>query len=156
MSYLETYNAGEFGSGGAGGVAALDVADSVNWSFPSFQIPADARGPMTIVVTAIDGAGREASADPIDLDVTSPLSIAVVGSGVVPPGGTLASPSSNQRRSSVAPEPQVVLLNQGDAESRSFRDDEPRRGVAPLVVAILVILALGAGFLLGYAVAKAG
>ena len=74
----------------------------------------------------------------------------------LPPGGTLASPSSNQRRSSVAPEPQVVLLNQGDAESRSFRDDEPRRGVAPLVVAILVILALGAGFLLGYAVAKAG
>ncbi|HMM34458.1 MAG TPA: Ig-like domain-containing protein [Thermoanaerobaculia bacterium] len=89
MSYLETYNAGEFGSGGAGGVAALDVADSVSWSFPSFQIPADARGPMKIVVTAIDGAGREASADPIELEVTSPFSIAVVGSGTVPPGGTL-------------------------------------------------------------------
>lgn len=65
----------------------LSGTDWEDWF--GFQIPDDARGPMRIVMTAIDGAGRVASTDPIELEVTSSFSIAVVGSGVVAPGGTL-------------------------------------------------------------------
>jgi serine/threonine-protein kinase len=69
---------------------------------------------------------------------------------VTPAGGTLASPSSRPSRASHAP-PQIVVVDE-DPAARSFAG--AKRGVSPLVVLVLVVLALGAGFLLGFAVAR--
>ncbi len=89
ITYEDVVSAGSYGSGGSGAVSALASEWFVNGSFGSFSIPSDARGPMRIVVTAIDGRGRSGSSDPIDLEVVEGLHLEVVGSGVVAPGGTL-------------------------------------------------------------------
>jgi serine/threonine-protein kinase len=69
---------------------------------------------------------------------------------VTPAGDTLASPSSRRGRGSHPP-PEIVLVDD-DPGTRSFAG--ARRGVAPALVLVLVVLALGAGFLLGFAVAR--
>jgi len=89
VTYDDLVDVGAFGTSVPGGLATLDTTQVVNGWFSSFEIPADANGLMTILVTAIDGMGRTGSAQPIHLDVGSPLSIAVSGPDVVAPGGTL-------------------------------------------------------------------
>lgn len=90
VTYEDSVEAGVFGTRRPGGVSALDVTRYVTGWFPEFFIPAEARGPMRIVVTAIDGAGRTGSSEPIDLEVVqSPLTLSVVGPATVEPGGTL-------------------------------------------------------------------
>jgi eukaryotic-like serine/threonine-protein kinase len=80
------------------------------------------------------------------------------------PGGTLASPARVERVSE-ARAPQVVVQDAGGTlPSKDLPMLEPvssgapriRRGVAPVVVVLLVALALVAGFLLGFAAARAG
>ncbi len=69
----------------------------------------------------------------------------------IPTSGTLASSANPHRGSAI---PQIPII--GDEESRSFSSGrEERRGISPPVVALLVVLALGAGFLMGYAAARA-
>ena len=70
----------------------------------------------------------------------------------VPTSGTLASPSNPHRGSAI---PQIPIVGDEDGRSFSSSHGEERRGISPAVVALLVILALGAGFLMGYAVARA-
>lgn len=70
----------------------------------------------------------------------------------VPTSGTLASPSNPHRGSGI---PQIPIVGDEDARSFSSQGGEERRGISPTVVALLVILALGAGFLMGYAAARA-
>jgi hypothetical protein len=76
----------------------------------------------------------------------------------VGPGGTLASPHG---RSVTEPPPQVVMVgaSHGTLPSEnlpmfSARGAGSRRGVAPWLVIVLVVGALVAGFLLGFATAR--
>jgi serine/threonine-protein kinase len=62
----------------------------------------------------------------------------------VPVSGTLSSSPSPHRGSGI---PEIPIVGSEDIERKS--------GISPMVVALLVILALGAGFLMGYAVARA-
>jgi serine/threonine-protein kinase len=64
-----------------------------------------------------------------------------------PAGGTLASPSSPRR----AAPGQAVVIEETYTGPES-RATEGRRGIAPHLVAILVVLGLVAGFFMGYAV----
>ena len=83
---------------------------------------------------------------------TSPSSDPNVG-----PGGTLASPHG---RSVTDPPPQIMMVgaSQGTLPSENLPMFSPhgsaRRGVAPWLVIVLVIGALVAGFLLGFATAR--
>ena len=78
----------------------------------------------------------------------------------VGPGGTLASPHG---RSVTEPPPQVVVVgaSQGTLPSENLPMFSAhgtvagRRGVVPWLVIVLVVGALVAGFLLGYATARA-
>jgi serine/threonine-protein kinase len=70
----------------------------------------------------------------------------------VPTSGTLASPSNPHRGSAI---PQIPIVGDEDARGFSSSREGERKGISPAVVALLVILALGAGFLMGYAVARA-
>ena len=78
----------------------------------------------------------------------------------VGPGGTLASPHG---RSVTEPPPQVIMVGasqHGTLPSENLPMFSPhgaarRRGVAPWLVIVLVVGALIAGFLLGYATARA-
>jgi serine/threonine protein kinase len=76
----------------------------------------------------------------------------------VGPGGTLASPHG---RSVTEPPPQIIMVgaSQGTLPSENLpmfsAHGSVRRGVAPWLVIVLVIGALVAGFLLGFATARA-
>ena len=80
--------------------------------------------------------------------------------GNVGPGGTLASMHG---RSVTEPPPQVIMVHGGAAHGTLPSENLPmfsahgarRRGVAPWLVIVLVTAALIAGFLLGYATARA-
>jgi hypothetical protein len=74
----------------------------------------------------------------------------------VGPSGTLASPHG---RSVTEPPPQVVMVgSQGTLPSENLpmfsARGEARRGVAPWLVIVLVVGALVAGFLLGFATGR--
>jgi serine/threonine protein kinase len=79
----------------------------------------------------------------------------------VGPGGTLASPRTGDARSVTEPPPQVVMVgaSQGTLPSENLpmfsAHGLSRRGVVPWLVIVLVVGALIAGFLLGYATARA-
>ena len=75
------------------------------------------------------------------------------------PGGTLASPIG--RAVSQPPPPEVAVVSVGASQGTLPSENLPmfsapgsRRGVAPLVVVVLVLAALAAGFLLGLATAR--
>ncbi len=90
VEYDKTYSVGEFGSSvGGRGVSSLDIASNLSRTLPPFIVPSEARGLMTIQVTAIDGSNRMKNAQPITLDVDRLLSLSVAGASVVAPGGTL-------------------------------------------------------------------
>ncbi len=73
------------------------------------------------------------------------------GAGLAGPSGTLASPKG---RLVTDPPPKVVMAS-GTLPSENLPMlSAPRRGVAPWVVALLVVGALAAGFLLGLASAR--
>jgi serine/threonine-protein kinase len=95
-----------------------------------------------------------ATAPPPPMTSTSPAADPNIG-----PGGTLASPHG---RSVTDPPPQIVMVgaSQGTLPSEnlpmfSAHGGAARRGVAPWLVIVLVIGALVAGFLLGFATARA-
>ncbi len=71
------------------------------------------------------------------------------------PGGTLSSkPGQSPARQSYAPhQVSLVAPPSGDLDSRSFRG-APRRSVPAVAVAALVMLALLAGFAIGFAVGR--
>ncbi|MEA2746405.1 MAG: eukaryotic-like serine/threonine-protein kinase [Myxococcales bacterium] len=81
----------------------------------------------------------------------------------VGPGGTLASPRTGAR-SVTDPPPQVVMVGGSGASHGTLPSENlpmfsahglSRRGVVPWLVIVLVVGALVAGFLLGYATARA-
>ncbi len=87
-------------------------------------------------------------------DAVQRISLPAVDSG---PGGTLSSGAG--RTPSAPPPPQVLMVPPAtpNLDPHSFagpRGETKRAGVAPAVVALLVLLALGAGFLLGFAVGR--
>jgi len=104
----------------------------------------------------------QAGALPESMPQAAPLTTAaaILGEGGnVGPGGTLASPHG---RSVTEPPPQVVMVGaaHGTLPSENLPMFSPhgsgrRRGVAPWLVIVLVVGALFAGFLLGYASARA-
>ena len=80
---------------------------------------------------------------------------------MVGPGGTLASPRTGDARSVTEPPPQVVVVgaSHGTLPSENLpmfsAHGLSRRGIATWLVVVLVLGALIAGFLLGYATARA-
>ena len=72
------------------------------------------------------------------------------------PGGTLSSPRPGGPVRPSAPPPQVQLIPppSGDLESRSFRGREQGRRVSAVVALLLVLVALGAGFAVGFAAGR--
>jgi serine/threonine-protein kinase len=93
----------------------------------------------------------------------SPTTLAEAG-GVKGPSGTLASPVRAEvvAGQSQHPPPPVVVVSGGTLPSQDLPMLDPvthgapriRRGIAPLVVVVLVVLALLAGFSLGFAVGR--
>jgi hypothetical protein len=102
------------------------------------------------------------AAVPMTMQQAVPPSVAAAAvdlDGNVGPGGTLASPHG---RSVTEPPPQVIMVgaSNGTLPSENLPMFSPhgaarRRGVAPWLVIVLVVGALIAGFLLGYATARA-
>jgi serine/threonine-protein kinase len=113
---------------------------------PSMFAPmrSSAPGPIGAPMTMQTGLPTSTSQPPPDLNVG--------------PGGTLASPHG---RSVTEPPPQVVVVgaSHGTLPSENLpmfsAHGMSRRGVVPWLVIVLVVGALVAGFLLGYATARA-
>jgi serine/threonine protein kinase len=85
-----------------------------------------------------------AFAPPNPLEATTPSPGGTLSSRPVVPGGV---------RASVPPQVQIVPPPSGDLESRSFRGQN-KRGVPAAAVAALVLLALIAGIVIGFAVGR--
>jgi hypothetical protein len=131
---------------GAEGNAAVGLALSRLPEVPSMFAPMHASGVF-------------AHGPPTAMQQAAPMTSASQPPGdiYVGPGGTLASPLGH---SVTVPPPQVVAVGaHGTLPSENlpmFSAHAPvRRGVAPWLVIVLVASALIAGFLLGFAIARA-
>ncbi len=139
--------------GSVGRIAAAAMPLSRLPEVPSVYAPS---GPAPVQTAAAAGVGN----------TTLPSALPPTAQGDAPqrplsPGGTLASPATPAVAEAV---PQVVVLaGQGFALGETLpskdlpvisKNEDVRRGVGPLVVTLLVVAALVAGFLLGFAAGR--
>ena len=138
---------------------ALSAALGTDGNPPAAGLPLS-RLPDVPSMFAPMRSSSQVPAIPQTVQQAMPMTAALpAADGNVGPGGTLASPHG---RSVTEPPPQVVMVgaSHGTLPSENlpmFSAHGPgrRRGVAPWLVIVLVVGALIAGFLLGFATARA-
>ncbi len=142
---------------------ALSAALGAEGLAPAAGLPLSRLPEVPSMFAPMRPASSGAAAVPMTVQQALPVSAAAASAldadGNVGPGGTLASPHG---RSVTEPPPQVVMVgaSHGTLPSENLPMFSPhgaarRRGVAPWLVIVLVVGALIAGFLLGYATARA-
>jgi eukaryotic-like serine/threonine-protein kinase len=127
---------------GAGGPVVSQIMSAVP------RTPLAGQGPVAITLgphVQAPAAYMPAASPPSALEATAPS-----------PGGTLSSQrgQSGTRPSTAPPAVQLIPPPSGDLESRSFRGRDQGRRVSAIVVVALVLLALAAGFVIGFAVGR--
>ena len=143
---------------------ALSAALGVEGNAPATGLPLSRLPDVPSMFAPMRPSSQGAAPMPSTVQQAVPLTAAAAAAldadGNVGPGGTLASPYG---RSVTEPPPQVIMVGasqHGTLPSENLPMFSPhgaarRRGVAPWLVIVLVVGALIAGFLLGYATARA-
>jgi len=141
---------------------ALSAALGAEGNAPAAGLPLSRLPEVPSMFAPMRPASSGAAAVPMTVQQAVPVSAratALDADANVGPGGTLASPHG---RSVTEPPPQVIMVgaSHGTLPSENLPMFSPhgaarRRGVAPWLVIVLVVCALIAGFLLGYATARA-
>jgi serine/threonine-protein kinase len=141
--------------GSVGRIAAAAMPLSRLPEVPSLYAPSGPGPTQAVQTTAVVGVGTTLSS------AFPPTAHADANQRPLSPGGTLASPATPPVAEAV---PQVVLVSGqgfGLGETLPSKDlpvisksDERRRGIGPLAVTLLVLVALVAGFLLGFAAGR--
>jgi serine/threonine protein kinase len=139
--------------------AALGAEGAATGSLPLSRLP-----DVPSMYVPMRPSGPSLSSGPAaTMATTAPLTSATLPPPEVNvgPGGTLASPHG---RAVTEPPPQVIMVGAGGASQGTLPSENlpmfsahgsARRGVAPWLVIVLVLGALVAGFLLGFATAHA-
>ena len=143
---------------------ALSAALGADGNIPAAGLPLSRLPDVPSMFAPVRSSVPSGAQPPLTMQTTPPPPITSLSQPPpeinVGPGGTLASPHG---RSVTEPPPQVVVVgaSQGTLPSENLPmfsahgGASSRRGVVPWLVIVLVVGALVAGFLLGYATARA-